>query len=92
MTDEQKVLSALRRVTTALPAAEERNGQLAMAEAITRGITAKRHIVVQAGTGTGKTLAYLVPAIVLGVRCVIATATKALQDQLASKDLSLIHI
>ena len=46
---------------------------------------------MQAGTGTGKTLAYLVPAIVSGKRTVVATATKALQDQLATKDLPFLR-
>ena len=53
-------------------------------------ITNKRHLVVQAGTGTGKTLAYLVPAILLGAKVVVATATKALQDQLVGKDLPFL--
>src|SRR5712671_3858813 len=58
-----------------------------MAEAVGRAIHDRRHLVVQAGTGTGKSLAYLVPAICSGERVVVATATKALQDQLATKDL-----
>ncbi len=58
-----------------------------MAEAVARAIKEQRHLVVQAGTGTGKSLAYLVPALVLGTRVVVSTATKALQDQLASRDL-----
>ena len=49
-----------------------------------------RNLVVQAGTGTGKSLAYLVPAALSGERVVVATATKALQDQLADKDLPLV--
>ena len=61
-----------------------------MAEAVSKAIVGKRHLVVQAGTGTGKTLAYLVPAILSGRRTVVATATKALQDQLAGKDLPFL--
>ncbi|MEY3071373.1 MAG: hypothetical protein RL473_1480, partial [Actinomycetota bacterium] len=49
-----------------------------------------KHLIVQAGTGTGKTIAYLVPAIVAGKRTVVTTATKALQDQLAHKDLPFL--
>ena len=49
------------------------------------------HLVVQAGTGTGKSLAYLVPAVLSGKKVVVATATKALQDQLAEKDLPLVE-
>src|SRR4051812_20680975 len=61
-----------------------------MAEAVARAIEERRHLVVQAGTGTGKSLAYLVPAILSGSKVVIATATKALQDQLATKDLPFL--
>jgi ATP-dependent DNA helicase DinG len=61
-----------------------------MAELVASAIDAHRHLVVQAGTGTGKTLAYLVPAITAGARTVVATATKALQDQLATKDLPFL--
>lgn len=58
-----------------------------MAESVAAAIDSGRHLVVQAGTGTGKTLAYLVPVLASGKRTVIATVTKALQDQLATKDL-----
>ena len=84
------VKAALDRVRAALPAGEERPGQVAMAEAVARAITTGRHLVVQAGTGTGKSVGYLVPAILSGRRVVVATATKALQDQLAAKDLPFL--
>ncbi len=58
-----------------------------MAESVARSIRDQRHLIIQAGTGTGKSLAYLVPALVLGTRAVVSTATKALQDQLATRDL-----
>lgn len=58
-----------------------------MAEAVARSLAADRHLVVRAGTGTGKSLGYVVPAVLSAKRVVVATATKALQDQLASKDL-----
>ena len=61
-----------------------------MAEAVAVAIRTKRHLAVQAGTGTGKTLAYLVPAILSGASVIVATATKALQDQLAGKDLPFL--
>ncbi len=80
----------LRAVTATLPAAEQRAGQEQMADLVTDAITRRRHLVVQAGTGTGKTLAYLVPAIRARARIVVATATKALQDQLATKDLPFL--
>ncbi|HVC14985.1 MAG TPA: ATP-dependent DNA helicase [Acidimicrobiales bacterium] len=84
----EDVGAALERVTTALPnGGEDRPGQLEMARAVARAISSGRHLVVRAGTGTGKSLAYLVPAVLSGERVVVATATKALQDQLAQKDL-----
>lgn len=61
-----------------------------MAEAVAGALSRRRHLVVEAGTGTGKSLGYLVPAILAGTRVVVATATKALQDQLAGRDLPLL--
>ncbi len=84
------VEAALRRVTATLPGHERRPSQVAMAEAVSTAISSRRHLVVQAGTGTGKSLGYLVPALAAGARVVVATATKALQDQLASRDLPLL--
>src|SRR5687767_2213490 len=82
---------ALRQVVAGLPVGGEgRPGQVGMAEAVAAAIEVGRHLVVQAGTGTGKSLAYLVPAILSGRKVVVATATKALQDQLAGKDLPLL--
>jgi len=71
---------------------EARAGQVAMAEAVATAVASERPLVVQAGTGTGKTWAYLVGSLLDGRprRIVIATATKALQDQLAGKDLPTI--
>lgn len=83
--------TTLAAVTGALPAAEERPGQQQMATAIEQAITDGRHLVVQAGTGTGKTIGYLVPAVLTGAKVVVATATKALQDQLAGKDLPFLQ-
>src|SRR5713101_3000752 len=87
-----EVAAALARVTAALPGGgSERPGQLRMAHAVAEAITKRRHLIVQAGTGTGKGLAYLVPALLSGSRVVVATATKALQDQLAHNDLPLLQ-
>jgi ATP-dependent DNA helicase DinG len=80
----------LRRATSCLPDSEDRPGQVAMAEAVARAISRQRHLIVAAGTGTGKSLAYLVPALASGSRVVVATATKALQDQLATRDLPVL--
>jgi ATP-dependent DNA helicase DinG len=62
-----------------------------MASAVSEAIDAGKHLIVQAGTGTGKTMGYLVPAVLAGKRIVVATATKALQDQLAAKDLPFLE-
>jgi len=84
-------LDLLARATAALPGGgEDRPGQQAMAEAVARAVATGRHLLVQAGTGTGKSLAYLVPAALSGRPVVVATATKALQDQLAGKDLPFL--
>lgn len=86
------VATALERVVAELPGGgEARLGQQEMADAVRLGIAERKHVAVQAGTGTGKTLAYLVPAILSGRRTVVATATKALQDQLAGKDLPFLE-
>jgi ATP-dependent DNA helicase DinG len=78
--------------TSALPGGGEvRDGQLAMARAVGHAVTSGRHLVVQAGTGTGKSLGYLVPALLSGSKVVVSTATKALQDQLAAKDLPFLQ-
>ena len=66
---------------------EERPGQIAMAEAVAAAMEDKRHLLVQAGTGTGKSLGYLVPAMLHDKRVVVATATLALQHQLVERDL-----
>ncbi len=85
------VVDTLARVVAHLPGGgEAREGQQAMAAAIAHGIAARQHVAVQAGTGTGKTLAYLIPAILSGRRTVVATATKTLQDQLAGHDLPFL--
>ncbi|MFF4607466.1 ATP-dependent DNA helicase [Streptomyces sp. NPDC001339] len=65
----------------------ERPGQVAMAEAVAEAVDENAHLLVQAGTGTGKSLGYLVPALAHGERVVIATATLALQRQLVERDL-----
>ncbi|WP_043266463.1 ATP-dependent DNA helicase [Streptomyces sp. CT34] len=65
----------------------ERPGQVAMAEAVAEAVDDSAHLLVQAGTGTGKSLGYLVPALAHGERVVVATATLALQRQLVERDL-----
>ncbi len=87
---DDQVRRALARATEALPSGEDRPGQVEMAIAVGRAISDRRPLIVGAGTGTGKSLAYLVPAVVSGTKVVVATATKALQDQLAGKDLPFL--
>jgi ATP-dependent DNA helicase DinG len=70
---------------------EHRPSQLEMAELVEAAFTEKRHLIVEAGTGTGKTLAYLIPAIRSGKRVVISTATKSLQEQLFEKDIPFLQ-
>lgn len=73
------------------PDYEYRPGQVAMANAVADALGNSRHLLVEAGTGTGKTLAYLVPAIALGRRVIISTGTKNLQEQLFYKDIPFLQ-
>jgi len=73
------------------PNYEYRPGQLAMAEAVEAALADRKHLIVEAGTGTGKTLAYLVPAILSGKRIVVSTGTKNLQEQLYFKDVPFLQ-
>ena len=70
---------------------EYRPGQLEMAKAVERALTEHRHLIVEAGTGTGKTLAYLLPALRTGQRVIVSTGTKALQDQLFFRDIPFLE-
>ena len=72
------------------PNFEYRHGQLQMAEAVESALAEKKHLIVEAGTGTGKTLAYLLPAILSGKRVVVSTGTKNLQEQLFFKDIPFL--
>jgi ATP-dependent DNA helicase DinG len=88
---EEKTDALLNRLREAMGSSgEDRPGQHEMAHATATAIVKRRHLVVQAGTGTGKSLAYLAAAVAMGKRVVIATATKALQDQLAQRDLPFV--
>ena len=70
---------------------EHRPQQIAMAHLVRRALDLHRYALVEAGTGTGKTLAYLLPAVLSGLRVVISTATKTLQEQVLDKDLPLLR-
>src|SRR5579862_721885 len=73
------------------PGYEFRPSQLAMAKLVEEAFEKRQHTVIEAGTGTGKTLAYLIPAIRSGRRVVISTATKSLQEQLFQKDVPFLQ-
>jgi ATP-dependent DNA helicase DinG len=70
---------------------EYRPGQLEMARSVERALSERRHLIVEAGTGTGKTLAYLLPALRTGQRVIVSTGTKALQDQLFFRDIPFLE-
>ena len=70
---------------------EYRPGQLEMAKSVERAFEERRHLIVEAGTGTGKTLAYLLPALRTGQRVIVSTGTKALQDQLYFRDIPFLE-
>jgi ATP-dependent DNA helicase DinG len=78
-------------LSQAHPNYEFRRGQLQMAEAVEKALQERRHLIIEAGTGTGKTLAYLVPVIRSGKRVVISTGTKNLQEQLFFKDIPFLE-
>src|SRR5450755_3204519 len=75
----------------AIPHYEDRPEQREMSAAVERALEGQRALIVEAGTGTGKTLAYLVPALQSGKRVVVSTGTRALQDQIARHDLPLLR-
>lgn len=77
-------------VIAAREGGHRRDGQVAMVRAVAEAIENGRHLVVEAGTGTGKSFAYLIPALASGQRVVVSTATKSLQDQLGERDLPFI--
>ena len=81
-------VEALNKVVAHMGAGgEDRAGQRVMCEAVADAASTGRHLIVAAGTGTGKSMGYIVPVVTSGKTAVIATATKALQDQLVNKDL-----
>src|SRR5579863_72690 len=87
----RKLFSRNGLLSQILPRFEYRPGQLEMAEEVESALAEKRHLLVEAGTGTGKTLAYLAPAILSGRRVVVSTGTKNLQEQLYFKDVPLLQ-
>ena len=90
MSAESSSLDKTLSAAVASIGGSDRDGQKKMAHAISEAINSGNHLLVQAGTGTGKSLAYLIPALVSGKRALIATATLALQRQLVDRDLPRI--
>jgi ATP-dependent DNA helicase DinG len=86
----ENVLGLGGLVAKTLPGYESRPAQIAMAKLVNRGLLEHVHVMAEAGTGTGKSLGYLVPALLSGQRVVVSTATLALQEQLLNKDIPLI--
>jgi ATP-dependent DNA helicase DinG len=90
MPDLEDIFTAGGPLERALPDFRVRREQLRMAQRVADALSARESLVVEAGTGTGKTFAYLVPALLSGVRVLISTGTRTLQDQLFAKDLPLV--
>jgi len=91
----QEIFGPEGLIAQAHPEYEYRPGQIDMARAVMRSFEEKRHLIVEAGTGTGKTLAYLVPAVSSALagngRVIISTGTKNLQEQLMEKDIPFLQ-
>ncbi|MBA0902838.1 MAG: ATP-dependent DNA helicase [Candidatus Nitrotoga sp.] len=93
MTDTQidSIFSPKGALAGQVPSFRARSQQVEMAQAIAQAITENKQLIVEAGTGTGKTFAYLVPAILRGGKVIISTGTKNLQDQLFQRDLPTVR-
>jgi ATP-dependent DNA helicase DinG len=87
----EEILGPSGPLSRALSAYESRGGQLEMARAVERALREERILFCEAGTGTGKTLAYLVPALLSGKKVIVSTATRALQEQIFQRDLPLLE-
>jgi ATP-dependent DNA helicase DinG len=90
MQDLEELFGALGPLAAAVPGFRPRAAQLQMAERVAQTLNEKRWLVAEAGTGTGKTYAYLVPALLCGRRVIISTGTRTLQDQLFHRDLPML--
>jgi len=90
LTDLEDIFGAGGPLERALPDFRPRRPQLHMAHRVAHSLEHREPLVVEAGTGTGKTFAYLVPALLSGLRVIVSTGTRTLQDQLFAKDLPLV--
>jgi len=77
-------------LASAVPGFHERAEQVAMAERVAHALARRERLLIEAGTGTGKTFAYLVPALLSGMRVIVSTGTRTLQDQLYHRDLPTV--
>ncbi|MDD5578861.1 MAG: ATP-dependent DNA helicase [Methylobacter sp.] len=91
MTELEAIFSNEGALSRVIARYHPRAAQVEMAQAIAQAIDENRQLIAEAGTGTGKTFAYLVPAILSGKKVIISTGTKNLQDQLFNKDLPVIR-
>ncbi|HEU4709717.1 MAG TPA: ATP-dependent DNA helicase [Methylophilaceae bacterium] len=91
MSDLERVFGAEGPLAAVIRGYRQRGQQLEMAKAIEEAIRDQRQLVVEAGTGTGKTFAYLIPALLSGGKVIVSTGTKTLQDQLFNRDLPAIR-
>ena len=91
MTPTEEIFADGGALSSLLAQYEQRTQQLEMACAVESAFRKNRHLVVEAATGTGKTLAYLIPAILSGRTVVISTATKALQEQIFDRDIPFLE-
>src|SRR5262249_274217 len=85
-----KIFGPGGRLESAHPSYERREGQERMAAAVEEALGEGKRVLIEAGTGVGKTLAYLVPAALSGRRVIVSTGTKNLQDQILDKDLPFV--
>src|SRR5690349_1788758 len=90
MQDFEEIFGADGLLATAIPGFATRDEQIAMAEQVAQALRARGRLIVEAGTGTGKTFAYLVPALLSGKRVIVSTGTRNLQDQLFHRDLPTV--
>ncbi len=90
MSDWRSLLQPDSPLAEVLPGYQPRAEQQVMAEAVAQAIDERSHLVVEAGTGTGKTFAYLIPVLLSGVKVLVSTGTRNLQDQLFHRDLPLL--
>ncbi len=91
MNDMTRIFGDAGPLARSLPAYRVRPGQIDLAQAIHDAIQANRSLIAEAGTGTGKTFSYLVPALLSGGKVIVSTGTKTLQDQLFNRDIPTLR-